>query len=269
MFLIPAAPSLTGALWRFLPFSDLVVALNGVIRCRTSLSAPAFLRLTVSLALSLTYVACAAFPSCRHRHPCSILILLSCALAMLMAAKPAHAQGTVSGVTITFSPTTLTVPGDTTTATSDPYPITVHAPVHFIVVPPNDQPIPITSGLNAYGFDGQHLHFRITDGLNQPVTSAYNACWDEKWALSGSGNGPLPTYIGDVLDSTGSSIDYFSSYGIPQPTNAAGDKVTGPFTHSYYITDQGGGASGGGVGCAVQVYTNVIYKTYGVVGNGF
>lgn len=155
------------------------------------------------------------------------------------------------------------------TATSDPFPITVHAPVHFIVVPPNDQPIAYTSGPKAYGFDGQHLHFRITDGLNQPVTSAHSACWDEIWALSGNGNGPLPNYIGDVLDSAGASTDYFRSYGSPQPTDPAGDKVTGPFTHSYYVTDQGGGASGGGVGCPVQVYTNVIYKTYGVVGNGF
>jgi len=45
MFLIPAVPSLIGALWRFLPFADLVVALNGVIKMpfqlfRASLSAP-------------------------------------------------------------------------------------------------------------------------------------------------------------------------------------------------------------------------------------
>ena len=47
----------------------------------------------------------------------------------------------------------------------------------------------------------------------------------------------------------------------------AGDKLIGPFTHTYSITNTGG--TGGNVGCPVQVYTNVIYKTYGVVGNGF
>jgi len=173
-----------------------------------------------------------------------------------------------------------TKPGDVTatvtyrlngvSATSPPFPITVHAPVHFIVVPPNDQPIAYTSGPNAYGFDGQHLHFRITDGLNQPVTSARNACWDEIWDDSkATGAGGKPPEIGDVLDSTGSSTDRFSKYWNPQPMNPAGDKVLGPFTHTYYVTDQGGGASGGKVGCSVQVYTNVIYNTYGVVGNGF
>lgn len=64
-------------------------------------------------------------------------------------------------------------------------------------------------------------------------------------------------------------MDSFWYTGNPQPTNPTGDNLIGPFTHNYYVTDQGGGYSGGKVGCPVQVYTNVIYKTYGVIGNGF
>lgn len=165
---------------------------------------------------------------------------------------------------------TLTYSLNGVTATSPPFPITVHAPVHFTVVPPNGRPIAYTSGSKAYGFDGQTLTFRITDGLNQPMRSSMHAAyWDESWVVTGNGNGPAPGSQGGPLDDNGISTDSFWYTGNPQPTNPAGDKLIGPFTHSYYVTDQGGGYSGGKVGCPVQVYSNVIYKTYGVVGNGF
>jgi hypothetical protein len=159
---------------------------------------------------------------------------------------------------------TLTYSLNGVSATSPPFPITVHAPTQFIVQG-TTPPTAITSGANAYGFDGQSLRFQIRDGLNQPVTSARSACWDEIW----KGDGTAPANIGDVLDITGVSTDRFWWHGFPQPINPSGDTMLGPFTHTYYVTDDGGGASGGGVGCPVQVYTNVIYKTYGVVGNGF
>lgn len=113
-------------------------------------------------------------------------------------------------------------------AASPQFSITVHAPTQFIVTG-SDPPIKYTSGDKAYGFDGQNLHFKVLDGLNQPV----NAYWDESWEVTGNGNGPEPAHIGGPLDRTGSSIDYFSSYPNPQPTSPDGDKVIGPLTHSY------------------------------------
>jgi len=154
-------------------------------------------------------------------------------------------------------------------ATSPPFPITVHAPATFIVKG-KTPPTAYTSGSKAYGFDGQSLQFQIQDGLNQPMRSSMHAAyWDESWVVTGNGNGPAPASQGGPLDDNGISTDNFWYTGNPQPTDPAGDKLIGPFTHSYYVTDQGGGYSGGKVGCPVQVYTNVIYKTYGVVGNGF
>ncbi len=41
------------------------------------------------------------------------VLLFSCALGMLLGAKPAHAQGTVTGVTVTTSVSTVTVPVNT------------------------------------------------------------------------------------------------------------------------------------------------------------
>lgn len=99
-------------------------------------------------------------------------------------------------------------------------------------------------------------------------SSVHKAYWTEKWDLNEHGNGPPPDMIGGPLDDTGSSFDTFSRYPVPQPTNVNGDKTIGPFTHSYNVTDEGGGGAGPSVGCAVQVYTNVAYYTYGVVGNG-
>jgi hypothetical protein len=153
--------------------------------------------------------------------------------------------------------------------TSPPFPITVHAPTTFVagsIVKPTQ----IDTGPDDYGFSGAELPFTILDGLGQPITGAY---WDEAWDLQGNGQGPGPGITGGgPLDSTGSSIDGFSKDGDLAPksiTNPKGDIVYGPLTHRYSITDEGGGASGGDVGCLVQTYTNVYYYTYGMVGNGF
>ena len=183
-------------------------------------------------------------------------------------------SSTAANVTYAGKGTGSTQPGDVTatvtyklngvTATSDPYPITVHAPTQFIVKG-TTPPTAVTSGPNAYGFDGQSLRFQLLDGMGKPVTSAHNACWDETW----TGPGVAPPQIGDVLDASGISTDRFYWHGFSQPINASGDKELGPFTHSYNVTDDGGGAAGAGVGCPVQTYSNVIYNTYGVVGNGF
>jgi len=81
---------------------------------RARLLAPAFSRLIASLALPLACVfACAPSSSCRCKRPYSAFILLSCALGMLTTAKPAHAQGSVTGVTVTTSVSTVTVPVNT------------------------------------------------------------------------------------------------------------------------------------------------------------
>jgi len=192
------------------------------------------------------------------------------------SAYPSPADATYSGL----HPGSTTV-GDVTanltyllngvSAKSPSFPITVHAPTTFVVLKDAQTtgPTKITSGDNAYGFDGQHLHFQVLDGLKQPIPGG--TTWDESWSLQGNGQGPAPPEIGDTLDGTGSSIDRFYKYGnaAPTGTNPNGNLVLGPFTHKYSVTDESQGTSGGDVGCPVQTYTNVDYYTYGVVGNGF
>lgn len=158
-------------------------------------------------------------------------------------------------------------------ATSDPFPITVHAPVSFVLNTPSTDAYTKYEGpgpSDTWGFDGEHLYFTINDGLGQPMRSSqHQAYWDESWDTMANGNGPLPASIGAALDDTGSSKDTFSNYGSPvsQSTNSNGDKLIGPLIHGYYVTDDGAGYSGGKVGCKVKVYINVTYNTYGMVGN--
>jgi len=156
--------------------------------------------------------------------------------------------------------------------TSDPFPITVHAPASFVLNTPSTDAYTKYEGPgpdDVWGFTGEHLYFTIKDGLGQTMRSSqHQAYWTEKWELEGQGNGPIPDQIGGPLDDAGSSTDTFKRYPVPQPTNANGDKTVGPITHSYNVTDQGGGFAGPGVGCSVQVYSNVTYNTFGVVGNG-
>ena len=188
-------------------------------------------------------------------------------------------SSTAADVTYAGKGTGSAQPGDVTatvtyslngvTATSDPWPITVHAPVSFVLKNPSTDAYTKYEGPNVWGFTGEHLYFTIKDGLGQPMRSSqHQAYWTENWKLEGEGNGPVPEKIGDALDDTGSSFDTFERYPVPQPTNVNGDKTVGPMTHTYNITDDGGGASGAGVGCLVQTYSNVTYNTYGVVGNG-
>ena len=166
---------------------------------------------------------------------------------------------------------TVTYSLNSVSTASPPYPITVHAPVNFILKTPSTDAYTKYEGPDAsdvWGFDAEHLYFRITDGLGQPMRSSlHKAYWTEKWALEGEGNGPQPDQIGGPLDDTGSSYDTFKRYSVPQPTNANGDKTVGPFTHSYNVTGGGGGFAGPDIGCPVKVYTNVTYNTFGVVGN--
>ncbi len=150
------------------------------------------------------------------------------------------------------------------TATSDPYPITVHAPTQFIVLsvdPPTQY-----RGPDTYGFADQVLHFKVWDGVNQPVTNVY---WDESWKTNGNVPGFEPPHVGGPLDNTGSSKDTFTDVLFPAPTNAGVYPVSGPYTHSYWATDDGGGFAGGGIGCPIQVYPSVLYNVFGVTGNGF
>ena len=140
-------------------------------------------------------------------------------------------------------------------AVSPPFPITVHAPTQFIYKSV-DQPTEYR-GPDVYGFANQVLHFKVWDGVNQPVTNAY---WDESWALVGNGNGFEPPHIGGPLDGTGSSVDIFTDTLFPVPTNAGVYPVSGPYMHSYWATDAGGGFAGGGIGSLIQVYPNVFYN---------
>lgn len=74
---------------------------------------------------------------------------------------------------------TVTYSLNDVSATSPPFPITVHAPTQFIVKG-KTPPTAYTSGSKAYEFDGQALQFQILDGLNQPMRSSVHAAyWDE------------------------------------------------------------------------------------------
>ena len=149
------------------------------------------------------------------------------------------------------------------TATSDPFPITVHAPKTFAITAttPANKTIPPASG--AYGFSGQSITFQVLDGLKLPMQNAY---WDESWSQPNGGGQP-GMVGGGPLDAQGYSVDNFSIQGANQPTNTNGDKIFGPLTHIYSVTDTGG--TGGNIGCPVQTYSNVYYYTYGITGNGF
>jgi len=105
--------------------------------------------------------------------------------------------------------------------------------------------------------------------VKQQITGVY---WDEFWTLDGNGKGPGPTITeGGPFDGAGVGIDTFSTpaNAPTSTTNPKGDIVYGPLTHKYSITDEGGGYSGGSVGCPVKTYTGVNYYTYGVKGNSF
>jgi len=150
------------------------------------------------------------------------------------------------------------------TATSDPYPITVHAPTQFIVLsvdPPTQY-----RGPDTYGFANQVLHFEVRDGVNQLVRNVY---WDESWKTNGNVPGFEPPHVGGPLDNMGRSVDTFTDTLFPAPTNAGVYPVSGPYTHSYWATDEGGGFAGGGIGSPIQVYPSVLYNVFGVTGNGF
>jgi len=146
----------------FVPFRGLAVDLKGVIGCCPRLLAPAFSRLTASIALSLAYVACAASPACRCKRSHSAFILLSCALAMLIAANPAHAQGTVTGATITTSVSTVTVPVNT--------PATFTATVTG-ATPNPDQYWTVIAG-PTYSWGGYGTHDPATTTISQKSSQA-------------------------------------------------------------------------------------------------
>ena len=153
------------------------------------------------------------------------------------------------------------------TATSDPFPITVHAPATFMIDPKGKTPPVklIPPDPSAYGFNGQSIRFQVLDsvGLPFPPNKAY---WSESWVQQAGGG--QPAHVGGgPLDAQGYSVDSFDLTMLSEPSNPNGDKIWGPLTHTYSVTDSGG--TGGLVGCAVQVYTNVYYYTYGVTGNGF
>lgn len=150
-------------------------------------------------------------------------------------------------------------------AASDPFPITVHAPKTFTIMSKTP------AAKYAYGFNGQSITFQVLDSLGYlfPPNKAY---WSESWKQVGPNGGGQPTdYGGGPLDGQSQGVDSFSSpTGLAAPSNPAdpyGDRVWGPLTHKYSITNIGG--TGGDIGCLIQTYTDVYYYTYGIKGNGF
>ena len=153
-------------------------------------------------------------------------------------------------------------------ATSDPYPITVHAPATFTIDPKGKvSPVQvIPPAPDCYGFTGQSIRFQVLDSVDLPFP-ANKAYWSESWKQPKTGGGQPNHVGGGPLDAQGYSVDRFSLTQLPQPSDPNGDKIWGPLTHIYGITDTGG--TGRLVGCPVQVYADVYYNTYGVTGNGF
>lgn len=153
------------------------------------------------------------------------------------------------------------------------FPITVHAPISFTVTSKTLPTKQVPPSPDAYGFDGQSLTFQIKDGLGQIIhpVGTKGASWDEVW--DNPTGGAVPAHQGGgPLDDNGESIDNFSDTNFtsdPPSDSVKGDKIFGPLTHRYSITDQGNGYSGGNVGCLVKEYTGVYYYTYGMTGNGF
>lgn len=186
-------------------------------------------------------------------------------------------SSTSANVTYAGSGAGSSKPGDVTatvtyslngvSAKSPPFPITVHVPATFTIVPNGKTP-PVKvlpPDPNAYGSTGQSITFQVLDslGLPFPQNTAY---WDESWSQPNGGGQP-DHYGGEFLNAQSQSTDYFGVQGAAQPSNPNGDKVFGPLTHIYSITDAA--ATGGNVGCPIQTYTNVYYYTYGITGNGF
>jgi len=153
-----------------------------------------------------------------------------------------------------------TKPGDVTanvtyslngvSAKSDNFPITIHVPVSFAITAKTGPTKLLPPDPNAYGFNNQSITFQVLDGLGLPMKGAY---WDESWSQPNGGGQP-GMVGGGPLDSQGYSTDNFSISGANQPSNPNGDKIFGPLTHSYSITNTGG--TGGNVGCPVHTYTN-------------
>ncbi len=183
-------------------------------------------------------------------------------------ASPTTSTATYRGVT-----PGSTKPGDVTatvtytlngvSSTSPSFPITVHVPVSFTIISKTGPTKLTPPDPDAYGFNNQSINFQVLDGLKLPMKKAY---WDESWTQPQGGG--QPAIVGGVaLDDQGNSTDNFAIDSQPQPINPNGDKIFGPLTHVYSITNIGG--TGGNVGCPIQTYTNVYYYTYGITGNGF
>ena len=150
---------------------------------------------------------------------------------------------------------------------SPKFSITVHAPVSFAIISktPASKLVPPSAG--AYGFTDQSITFKVLDGLGLPLKG--NVFWDESWQQPNGGG--VPAQQGGVqVAADGTSNDYFGypNYSENPPSNSSkGDKIFGPLTHIYSITDTGG--TGGNIGCKVQTFTSIYYYTYGITGNGF
>ncbi len=191
------------------------------------------------------------------------------------SARPSPASATYAGkhpgsskvgdVTATVTYTLNGVP-----VVSPPFPITVHAPTKFELASKTKAQKLVPPDPGAYGFNGQSVTFKITDGLGLPITGAN---WNEGW-YQPNGGGVPGLQGGGALDGNGINTDspdqfYAPNYSSTPPDNTVtGDKIFGPLTHVYSVSDEPG-TGGNQLGCPVQTYTNIYYYTYTMTGNGF
>ena len=165
---------------------------------------------------------------------------------------------------------TVTYSLDGVSVQSPGFPITVHAPKTFVLVSRTKAQKLVPPDPGAYGFNGQSVTFRITDGLGSPISGAN---WNEGW-YQPNGGGVPGLQGGGALDGNGTNTDTpdqfsYPNYSSTPPNNTVtGDQIFGPLTHVYSVSDEQG-TGGNQLGCPVKTYTNIYYYTYTMTGNGF